>query len=64
MPSEAVEWAAWRDGVFSVKYRSGAAYDYLDVPEIVYRAFRAATSKGRFINAIVKPSYAFRKRRA
>jgi hypothetical protein len=61
MPSAAVEWANWKDGVLSVKYRGGEAYDYLNVPEAVYRKYRAATSKGQFVNFEIKPKYAYRR---
>ena len=63
MPSTAIEWAHWKDGVLSVKYRGGEAYDYLDVPEEVYRRYKATLSKGQFINLEVKPKYRYEKRR-
>jgi len=50
MPSTAVECANWADGVFSMKYRGGDAYDYFNVPEEVYLQYRATPSKGQFIN--------------
>ena len=61
-PSAAIEWAAWKDGVLSVKYTDGEAYDYIDVPEWVYREFKAAPSKGRFVTFVIKPNYEYRKR--
>ena len=33
MPSTAIEWTHWKEGVLSIKYRGGDAYDYFDVPE-------------------------------
>jgi hypothetical protein len=62
MPSTAIEWVNWRDRVLSVKYVGGDAYDYLDVPEDIYRQYRAARSKGQFINFVVKPHFAYRRR--
>jgi hypothetical protein len=62
MPSTAVEWASWRAGVLSVKYRGGDAYEYLDVPEAVYRSLKASPSKGQFVNFEVKPHYQYRRR--
>jgi hypothetical protein len=62
MPSTAVEWAQWNEGVLSVKYRGGDAYDYFDVPERVYRDYKAATSKGQFVNFVIKPNYRYRRR--
>jgi hypothetical protein len=62
MPSTAIEWTVWKQGVLSVKYRGGEAYDYLDVPEWVYQELKAAPSKGRFINFVIKPNYKYEKR--
>lgn len=62
MPSTAVEWTQWKDGVLSVKYRGGDAYDYLDVPEAVFRELKAARSKGRFVNFEIKPRYRYWRR--
>ena len=61
MSSTAVEWAHWKDGVLSVKYKGGEAYDYLGVPEWVYREMKTAPSKGRFVNFVIKPNYEYRK---
>jgi hypothetical protein len=61
MPSTAIEWAHWKNNVLSVKYRGGETYDYLDVPEQVYREYKATLSKGQFINLVVKPKYRFRR---
>ncbi len=38
---------------------SGEMYVYLDVPPQEYDALLAADSKGRFINARIKPRYKF-----
>jgi len=62
MPSTAVEWAHWQNGTFSMKYRGGDAYDYFDVPEQVFLQYRATTSKGQFINWVIKPNYRYQKR--
>lgn len=62
MPSAAIDWAHWRDGVLTVKYRGGEAYDYFDVPENIYRQYKAAVSKGQFVNLVIKPNYRFKKR--
>jgi len=62
MPSTAIEWAHWKDNVLSVKYRRGDAYDYFDVPESVYREYRATQSKGIFVNTVIKPNYRYEKR--
>ena len=62
MPSAAVEWANWQDGIFSMKYRGGDAYDYFDVPKEVWLQYRHAGSKGQFINWVIKPNYRYSKR--
>jgi len=62
MPSTAVEWADWHDGILSLKYRGGDVYDYFDVPKEVFLQYRDADSKGQFINWVVKPNYRYQKR--
>lgn len=37
-----------------VKFRTGAIYYYLGVPESVYRAFLNSSSKGAFVHAHLK----------
>jgi hypothetical protein len=64
MPSTAIEWAHWKNNILSVKYRGGDAYDYYGVPESVFEDYKAAGSKGQFINFVVKPNYACQKRDA
>jgi len=36
---------------------SGECYRYFDVPAVIYRAFVAAASKGRFFNLHIKDRY-------
>jgi hypothetical protein len=40
-------------------YKGGARYSYFDVPEEIYRALRAASSAGEFVNLEIKPLYRF-----
>lgn len=40
---------------------SGMVYDYRNVPEDVYKAMKAASSKGTFLNRFIKGHYAFKK---
>lgn len=40
---------------------SGMVYDYKEVPEKVYKAMKAATSKGTFLNRRIKGHYEFEK---
>ena len=44
----------------SVWFRpTGRAYDYFDVPTVVYDALRNSRSKGRAFNEMVRDSFAF-----
>ncbi|MGH2942592.1 MAG: KTSC domain-containing protein [Solirubrobacteraceae bacterium] len=45
-----------------VEFTSGRAYVYLDVPAATWQEFEASESKGRFVNATLKPRYAYRER--
>ena len=42
-----------------VEFKSGSLYRYQDVPEPVFIAFLATSSKGGFLNAMVKPFFEF-----
>ena len=44
-----------------VVYTSGSIYDYIKVPENVYKAMRSAFSKGKFLNKYIKPKYEYQK---
>jgi hypothetical protein len=43
--------------VLEVEFRSGSVYQYFDVPPDHYVALLAATSKGRFFNARLRPVF-------
>jgi hypothetical protein len=59
--SSSIEWFDFngRARTLDVAFAGGAAYRYLGVPENVYAALRAAESKGRYVNEVVKPRYRF-----
>jgi hypothetical protein len=40
-----------------VAFKSGAVYQYYDVPETMYQSLMQADSHGRFLNANIKGSY-------
>lgn len=63
MPSTAIERFDYEESrqVLRVVFRSGAVYEYHDVPEAVYLNFKRAKSKGRFLNRVVKGSFDFKK---
>lgn len=44
-----------------VTFITGRRYIYADVPEEVYRRFRAARSKGGFFNRQIRDAYAYRE---
>lgn len=48
-----------RSRTLLVRFRSGEAYAYLDVPAAVHDDFLAAPSKGRFFQAEVDPAFRF-----
>jgi hypothetical protein len=48
-----------RSGVLRLRYVEGDTYDYRDVPSVLFEALLDAPSKGRFVNARVKPYYAY-----
>lgn len=63
MPSSVVQRYTYnRDtGTLRVVFVSGMIYDYKNVPEEVYNAMKAATSKGQFLNFYIKPLYSYEK---
>jgi hypothetical protein len=40
-----------------VELIDGGTYVYEQVPQVIWRAFTAADSKGRFVNAVLKPYF-------
>jgi hypothetical protein len=44
-----------------IRFVSGIVYDYKNVPEKVFKAMKAATSKGTFLNTKIKGKYEFEK---
>jgi hypothetical protein len=48
--------------ILTIVYVSGAVYDYLDVPQEVFDDFRAAFSKGIYLNKNIKPNFRYEKR--
>ncbi|PYQ67930.1 MAG: KTSC domain-containing protein [Acidobacteria bacterium] len=51
-----------RSSVLEVEFRSGAVYNYLNVPKKVYRALLNAPSKGSFVSRRVRDRYSFVRR--
>ncbi|SFI67284.1 KTSC domain-containing protein [Kaistella treverensis] len=48
--------------ILTIVYVSGAVYDYLDVPQEIFDDFRAAFSKGTFLNKKIKPNFKYEKK--
>ena len=44
-----------------VTYVSGHIYDYKNVPEVIFEKMKAASSKGVFLNRIIKSGFDFEK---
>lgn len=45
--------------ILTVEFKSGATYNYFDVPSPVYEQMKAAGSKGQFLAQSVKGHYRF-----
>ena len=63
MPSTAVAHISYDEATreLHVAYVGGGTYTYYGVPKQVYAAFRAAPSRGQFVNQYIKTRYDFRK---
>ena len=47
--------------ILRIIFVSGIVYDYKNVPEEIYKAMKAASSKGTFLNKQIKGKYEFEK---
>ncbi len=45
--------------ILAVEFTSGAAYEYFDVPAHIAEQFKAAASKGLFLNEHLKGTYRY-----
>jgi hypothetical protein len=48
-----------RRRILEVRFVGGSVYQYLGVPQEVYRRFLRAASKGSFLNARIKGRYGY-----
>jgi hypothetical protein len=66
MPSTAIERISYDEAAreLHVKFVGGGTYTYFQVPKSVYDAFRAAPSRGAFMNNFIKNRYDFRRHAA
>ena len=44
-----------------VEFQNGGNYQYFDVPEHIWEAFKAADSKGQFLSQNIKGQYRYSK---
>lgn len=51
-----------RSSTLEVEFRSGAVYDYHDVPPKVWKELLGAPSKGRFFSRSLRGRYPFTRR--
>ncbi|MES2430260.1 MAG: KTSC domain-containing protein [Bacteroidota bacterium] len=47
--------------ILRIIFLSGAIYDYLNVPENIYKEMQSAFSKGEFLNKFIKNNFPFKK---
>ncbi len=47
--------------VLTVDFKTGSSYEYSDVPDSVFEAFKAAESKGKFLTASIKGKYDYKR---
>jgi hypothetical protein len=56
--STAIDSIAYSNGVLEVRFaRDKEVFKYYDVPEKIYKDFLSASSKGDFLNSVIKPNY-------
>lgn len=55
--SSAISRIEWNNGTLSIWFHESGRYNYYGVPESVYNAFLAASSKGGFFNDHIKDRY-------
>lgn len=48
--------------ILEIKFRRGNVYQYISVPESVFRGLMQASSKGEYFRAFIRDKYAFRRR--
>ena len=51
----------YENGVLQIRFQSGRAYAYFDVPEQVYSELMRASSHGSYFNAHIKDVYRYRQ---
>lgn len=54
--SSNIEAIGWEGEVLYVKFVKGGTYQYTGVPKLLWQAFNAAESKGKFFHSKIRPS--------
>lgn len=54
--SSNVEAIGWEEDVLYVKFVRGGTYQYTGVPKVLWNAFKAADSKGKFFHGRIRPN--------
>jgi hypothetical protein len=64
MPSTVIDNISYdaATATLTIRFVSGAVYDYLQVPEATYLALKSYREKGVYLNQHIKGQYAFKKR--
>lgn len=47
--------------ILRIIYQSGAVYDYFKVPLHIAENFGKASSRGKFLNKVIKPRFKYKK---
>lgn len=47
--------------ILRIIYVSGSVYDYRNVPETVYEEMKKASSRGEYLNHVIKKKYPYKK---
>jgi hypothetical protein len=63
MPSTVIAAIAYDNErrILRVTFVSGLVYEYMEVPEEVYTAFRSSGTKGIFLNREIRNKYTYKK---
>lgn len=63
MKSSAVEYLHYdaKAKTLDITFVGGESYRYFDVPNKEFKNYQAAESKGKFVNAEIKPKYRYEK---
>lgn len=49
--------------IMEITFQNGSIYRYFAVPSDVHEALLAASSKGRYFNAVIRPSFRYERLR-